>query len=1142
MDEVSGMRHNRRRAVFRFLSLSLFLLILPLNPTFGQDVSIHENGGADPIFRGPDAAAAGTSLDQGDVGGGDNRRDLIIGSPGANNVGRVSIFFGAAGNSTGLIDLAPSNANATLEGSVAGARFGASTSAGYIFNIQAAGIERDLVVGAPGSSSSASYVYVFKGPILTGTRSAATAAVTIIGGVGERIGTTLATADLNGDGYREVIVGALGAEGIARSARVYVFNLRDRPAGIICRVGPGCASSAGGRFADMEIVEDDELLGSGLGEVIESGGDITGDGVYDLAIGLPRAYGTRGAVAVVRGHPAAEGWAFPGAQLVLTVTSVLLRGTDVGDRAGASLTFRDVVTSDTTGTRDLVIGAPGADGAGNARIDSGEVYIMWGASLCPGGMPCQRLLSAPDVVMYGAEPNMRTGERVTGGDVNRDNPDDLVLLAPGSGLAQLQVIYGTRTRSGYGGSVIDLATPGAIDRRVSGMNLTNILAYELTGEGANDIITSAPAADSGRGLVYVTISPKFALSSRTFAPTIGLCGTAAKLFEVQNPSIIPLPWTARLSSNTPWLSVVPPGSLSQRAQPGLVRLIANTSGLPAGAYTGSVEITSTSPHIVMFVRINVTLTVQVPAPMGSNAETDFSGDGCADTPMFRPGAGLWRVPGRGDVTLGMLGDLPVPGDYNGDLIAEPAVFRPTTGTWIFEGSQVTFGQVGDVPVPGDYDGDGDTDVAVYRPSTGQWFLRDIATIAFGAKGELPVPADYDGDGIVDIAVYMPGRGIWRIRNGATAQWGLGFDVPVPADYNGDGRADVAVYRRSNGMWYVKDQFSQQWGDARTFPIPLDVTRDGRADLVSFQRHNAGVWNVYDANTGVSSVVTFGGAGDVPAVAPALLTAMNPPKNDFDANGRVDLVWQQDGSRQAVVWFNDNGTLGTSSQRYAFLTSFDVTGWTLAAADDFNGDGIVDLVWQHDATRRAVVWYMGGTERNQMVSWSWLSASEVPGWKIVAARDFNGDGQPDLVWLNEASRQASVWFMGGQQGDRYDGWAWLSSGGAAGWGIVGVADLNHDGYNDVVWQHDGTRQVSVWYLGGQGTTFLGWAWLNANAVAGWHVVGVGDLNGDRTADLVWQNDTDRSASAWYMGGPQGATLQSYGMLTTFSVAGWTLSVR
>jgi len=101
-------------------------------------------------------------------------------------------------------------------------------------------------------------------------------------------------------------------------------------------------------------------------------------------------------------------------------------------------------------------------------------------------------------------------------------------------------------------------------------------------------------------------------------------------------------------------------------------------------------------------------------------------------------------------------------------------------------------------------------------------------------------------------------------------------------------------------------------------------------------------------------------------------------------------------------------------------------------------------------------------------------------------------------------------------------------------------VNDDGQPDAVWQDDATRQVSVWYLGGvDGTTFAGWTWLSASPVPGWRVVGVNDFNGDRTLDLVWQNDADRSASVWFMGGPQGTALQGFAMLTTFNVSGWML---
>ena len=134
-------------------------------------------------------------------------------------------------------------------------------------------------------------------------------------------------------------------------------------------------------------------------------------------------------------------------------------------------------------------------------------------------------------------------------------------------------------------------------------------------------------------------------------------------------------------------------------------------------------------------------------------------------------------------------------------------------------------------------------------------------------------------------------------------------------------------------------------------------------------------------------------------------------------------------------------------------------------------------------------------------------------------DFDGDGHPDLVWQNDTTRQVTVWYMGGAQGATFQGWNYLS-GGAAGWKVVGVADFNGDGVPDLIWQNDTTRAVTVWYMGGaQGATFQGWNYLSGGA-PGWTVVGAADFNGDGVPDLIWQNDTTRAVTVWYMGGAQG----------------------
>jgi hypothetical protein len=216
--------------------------------------------------------------------------------------------------------------------------------------------------------------------------------------------------------------------------------------------------------------------------------------------------------------------------------------------------------------------------------------------------------------------------------------------------------------------------------------------------------------------------------------------------------------------------------------------------------------------------------------------------------------------------------------------------------------------------------------------------------------------------------------------------------------------------------------------------------------------------------------------------------------------------------------------------------------TCGAGPDLNGDSKPDLVWLNDSTRQAVVWYLGGSQGNIFQGWDWLSSARTDGWTIVGMRDFNGDGKPDLVWQNDATQQVVVWYLGGPQGNSYLGWDWLAQGGVAGWYVVATGDFNGDGKPDLVWQND-ARQVAVWYMGGaQGNTFLWWDWLSSTGVTGWRVVGTGDFNGDGKPDLVWQNDA-RQVVVWYMGGAQGNTSLWWDWLGAYDpVPGWRVIAR
>ena len=257
--------------------------------------------------------------------------------------------------------------------------------------------------------------------------------------------------------------------------------------------------------------------------------------------------------------------------------------------------------------------------------------------------------------------------------------------------------------------------------------------------------------------------------------------------------------------------------------------------------------------------------------------------------------------------------------------------------------------------------------------------------------------------------------------------------------------------------------------------------------------------------------------------------------DYDGNGKVDLIWTADATRQSVVWFMTGGG-GNTQFNFAFLNQTGLSGWTLAGASDFNGDGCSDLVWMNDITRQVVVWYMSGNNCLIQQGWAWLNQNPIPGWTVVGVADFNHDGIPDLLWENEASRQVVVWYTT-NTGPGGSSWAWVTQSGVPAWSLVAVGDFNHDGTPDLVWQNDSTRQAVVWYMGQNGTVMLSWEWLSQNEVPGWTIAGVADFNFDGNLDLLWYSDRFRQALIWYMLGPGTNGQHSFDWVSQNGVPGW-----
>jgi VCBS repeat protein len=121
-----------------------------------------------------------------------------------------------------------------------------------------------------------------------------------------------------------------------------------------------------------------------------------------------------------------------------------------------------------------------------------------------------------------------------------------------------------------------------------------------------------------------------------------------------------------------------------------------------------------------------------------------------------------------------------------------------------------------------------------------------------------------------------------------------------------------------------------------------------------------------------------------------------------------------------------------------VAGLDVQNAAGADIGDFNADGRQDLNWQNVSTRQVIVWYMGGAGGATLESWNWLDNAGHPGWHMIAAADFDGNGVPDLVWQNDSTSQVLVWYMGGLGGVTLLNTNYLDSVGHPGWHVVAAA--------------------------------------------------------------------------------------------------------
>jgi hypothetical protein len=257
--------------------------------------------------------------------------------------------------------------------------------------------------------------------------------------------------------------------------------------------------------------------------------------------------------------------------------------------------------------------------------------------------------------------------------------------------------------------------------------------------------------------------------------------------------------------------------------------------------------------------------------------------------------------------------------------------------------------------------------AVARDAAGNSRTSAAVTVTVDNRGT-GVLGDFNGDGVPDLVFESTSGQLfaWFLNNGALSGGGTmvpgavqpAWQVAAIDDFNGDGRSDLLWQNTATGRLYI--------------------------------------W-LMDGLTLIGGLVPASAAPEWKVVG----------TGDFNGDGRPDILWRHHVTGQLYVWFMNGETMVSGG----FLNPQAVDPvWLVRGVGDFNGDGRPDVIWQNGVNGQLFVSMMNGLDVIENIGLTPGTTS--PDWRLSSVADYDGDGYIDLIWQHSVTGQLHVWYLHG----------------------------------------------------------------------------------------------------------------------------------